>query len=323
MSDATRESPAEYRVRRRIAKLNSLQARYSKLGSVISVLRAIVGIAFLAVVFSRIGKVESWLVNGVCMLLIAVFSYLVYRHSKLKRKTVDLNILVEHAQTDLNRINLQWNDIPRKTESYDRNSDIANDLKLVGERSLIHLIDTTSSIDARNHLLELFSYPELNIVEIQHRQKLIQSLIPKHLLFARLRLAGGKAGAEALSGDAIERLLEGSQYPGWGRPLLWLSSVLALANIFLLIVFGLQYFLLPFILYVLLNVLFAHYSGLAFARVFEVSIHLDRIQAVFSILEARVDPADSVLSQHLTPFRNSSSPSATISALSKTVSALS
>ena len=164
--------------------------------------------------------------------------------------------------------------------------------------------------------------PQPDIDGIEYRQKLIQALVPKHLLFARLRLAGGKVDEKALSGDAIVALLEDSQYPRWGKALLWVSSALAVINILLLFFFGLKYFLLPFLLYVLIFALFNYYSGVAYARILEVTVYLDRIKAMFSVLEERVD-SDLILTQHFAPLRNHSSPGRFTQMFSKYVNALS
>jgi len=235
-------------VRRRIARLKRLQQRYSGYSSVFSTIRALVAVVFVGLVFSRISSEESWLVNGVLFLLMALFALLVFRQSKVKRKIADLTTLINYAETDISRIHLDWANIPVKSTRFQSNTEVARDLKIAGERSLVHLTDTTSSIEARDYLLELLLNSNPNADDIEYRQNLIQSLVPKHLLFARLRLAGGKMDEKELSGDAIVALLEGSTYPRWGKVLLWASAALAVINIVLLFAFGLKYFLLPFIL---------------------------------------------------------------------------
>lgn len=322
VSDNTPANSAENMVRRRIARLKRLQQRYSGYSSIFSTIRALVAVVFVGLVFSRISSEESWLVNGVLFLLMALFALLVFRQSKVKRKIADLTTLINYAETDISRIHLDWGNIPVKSTRFQSNTEVARDLKIAGERSLVHLTDTTSSIEARDYLLELLLNSNPNTDDIEYRQNLIQSLVPKHLLFARLRLAGGKMDEKELSGDAIVALLEGSTYPRWGKVLLWASAALAVINIVLLFAFGLKYFLLPFILYVLIFALFNLYSGSAYANIVEVSVYLQRLKAIFGVLEERVD-SEPILAQHFAPLRDHSSPARFTSNFSRYANALS
>lgn len=323
------ESSTHLGVQRLLSKLDYREERYSKHSQRISFYRALVFGVFLIVVwFSATNKlsfssIQSGLANTILIVLIIGFLFLVALHRRLEKSILDLSIQKYHVKTDACRINHSWNEIPRKPENYSQKNNTADDLKIIGDRSLIHLIDTTSSIEARNLLIQYLVNPSLNIEEIQWRQKCVQALKNKRVLFAKLRLAGGKVGAEAFSGHAILQLLESCKYPKWGKPLLLLCVGIAIFNAAVLLVFGINYFLISFTSYVVLLFLFERHSSVTYSRIVGINNELSRIQSLLKVLEKRANTDDKILFDHFAPLHGASSPSQLTNQLSKRANALS
>ncbi len=329
MNDSEKVAIAQQVIQRRLARLEQRENRYKKCSTHFSSLRALVFVLFLAAVWfsqtteSSAFDAKSWLANLILLCLFVSFIFLIYKHNKLEQTLSDLGIQKNHAKTDACRIDHQWEHIPRKAQDHEFEADIAYDLNIVGDRSLIHLIDTTSSVEARDFLLEQLISPNLDIDKIRWRQACVKSLVNKPVLFAKLRLAGGKVGEKAFSAKALVKLLEDCKYPKWGKLLLLLSSALAVVNVSVLLIFGLEYFLLTFTVYVVLLFMFERHSSVTYSRFIGVSSEIVRIQAMLNVLENRVDSNDKILSDHLSPLRGSTSPSKLTHELNKHTQALS
>ena len=77
---------------------------------------------------------------------LAAFSWLVWRHTGLRR-TRDRSALQRRlAEEALHRARREWDAVPlREGVTADRAHPYANDLDLTGHASLLHLLDTTTS----------------------------------------------------------------------------------------------------------------------------------------------------------------------------------
>lgn len=320
---------AQHVIQRRLARLEHRENRYRKCSNRYSLLRALVFVLFVAAVWfsqtneSSVFNAQSWQANTTLLILFIGFVFLIIKQNRLEKTIADVVIQKNHAETDSSRINHQWDEIPRKTQEYGPESGIAHDLNIVGDRSLIHLLDTTSSIEARNFLIEQLINPSLDIEKLLWRQECVKSLINKQVLFAKLRLAGGKVGDKAFSGKSILKLLEDCKYPKWGKFFLIFSICLAVINVGLLLLFDPKYFFLSFTAYVILFFIFERHSSVTYSRLVGVTGEINRMQAMFSILENRVESNDTVLAEHLSPLRGSKRPSKLAYELNKHANALS
>lgn len=329
MSDREKNNIARRLIHKRLRRLENRERSYTTYSQRISVCRSLLFVLFLVVVwfgntseFSE-GNKLIWLVNFISIVLIAGFLYFVFRHNKIEKALSDLRSQKSHAKIDDCRIELEWHKIPRKRQVCEFENEVANDLNIIGDGSLIHLIDTTSSVEARNVLLKQLISPDLNIENVRWRQKCVRSLVEKPVLFSKLRLAGGKAGESVFSGDTVLDLLESCEYPKWGRLLLLFTLGLAIVNVILLIAFGVKVFFLPFILYVVIFFSFNLHANVKYSRIVGVSSEIERLETMLHVLENRVDSSDPILSELLAPLRGPNSPSHLTRQLNKSASALS
>jgi len=276
MSDREKNNIARRLIHKRLRRLENRERSYTTYSQRISVCRSLLFVLFLVVVwfgntseFSE-GNKLIWLVNFISIVLIAGFLYFVFRHNKIEKALSDLRSQKSHAKIDDCRIELEWHKIPRKRQVCEFENEVANDLNIIGDGSLIHLIDTTSSVEARNVLLKQLISPDLNIENVRWRQKCVRSLVEKPVLFSKLRLAGGKAGESVFSGDTVLDLLESCEYPKWGRLLLLFFS-------------------------------FNLHANVKYSRIVGVSSEIERLETMLHVLENRVDSSDPILSELLAP----------------------
>jgi len=290
MSDREKNNIARRLIHKRLRRLENRERSYTTYSQRISVCRSLLFVLFLVVVwfgntseFSE-GNKLIWLVNFISIVLIAGFLYFVFRHNKIEKALSDLRSQKSHAKIDDCRIELEWHKIPRKRQVCEFENEVANDLNIIGDGSLIHLIDTTSSVEARNVLLKQES---------------------------------------VFSGDTVLDLLESCEYPKWGRLLLLFTLGLAIVNVILLIAFGVKVFFLPFILYVVIFFSFNLHANVKYSRIVGVSSEIERLETMLHVLENRVDSSDPILSELLAPLRGPNSPSHLTRQLNKSASALS
>lgn len=310
---------------RRVRHYRYAAERLLRTENLLSLLRIGVFALFLVFVYWSSGSADTWLTYAISIVLFASFFYLVLRHRQVKKKLTRIDRLIEFAQTDQCRISLQWNRLPAvKPDRQYADHGLASDLNITGPHSLSHLIDTTSSLQARDVVLRELLEPNPNPQQIQDRQKLVASLVPRYLLLAKLRLAGGEIGEKLLNGETILTQLRDTSYPSWGKLLLLASCALALINIIVLSVWGIEYFGFTFTVYVTLLLLFAKRSKSTYSRILDVKLNLDRIIKLFHVLEKRRDSDAPELIRHLAPLnQQNASPTQLTESLGKSIDALS
>ena len=300
-----------------------LRQRADRLDSLFISLRLLTGIAaaVLAYLVYRDASIWQWVLLTFCAI---VFSIVVFYHARAKNRLADLDRLIEYTEQDDARIALDWSRIPDDKTGYGSTDNQKGiDLNIVGARSLSHLIDTSSSVEARNRLLSLLLDDDVDIEAVRSRQALVQSLIPKYLLLAKLRLATGNLEKKVLSGRVALAQLKNHQYPIWGKPLLIFCALLALANIVLL---GLssKWVVVTFTVYVVLLFLFAQHSSREYSGILDVKYNIDRLSGMLAVLENRYDTDAPELMALLAPLHNSASkPSILIRRVGGAIDALS
>lgn len=217
------------RLSRRIETLETVSRRLSwaRLGIVLG------GLILAAGVYTAMGEPAAW---GTLIAALAGFVFLANRHNRVEKSLVRHRIFHRIKAAHEARIALNWAALPSPHPAKPgATHPFAHDLNVVGERSLLHLMDTTRSTQGAERLQQGLLAPILEPEAIRHRQALVAELIP--LSGFRDRLALNSALTEAdmdrrWDGEAITRWLE-THTPG--RSLLPFVIALSALSCFTLI----------------------------------------------------------------------------------------
>lgn len=187
---------------RRLSSLNLLSRRYSS-GRI-----AVVLVGFtLAILAERfLGGWASWLIAGVCS---GLFLGLVRLHNHLKKRITRYRFWQQLKARHLARLRRDWEHLPAYPEADEPGHPFATDLNLVGEHSLLQLLDTTTSQGGRKRLQQWFLQPQMQAPLIRARQAIVRELVPLHSFRDHLALCG------ALVAQTEERRWEGERVLAW------------------------------------------------------------------------------------------------------------
>jgi len=226
------------RLQQRLQSINSIAEKLKRIDQrfVWYRLTAFLGAWVLAILARFLFPGNIWV--GVLVGMVLVFLLVVFFHRRLDQQRLKYQNAQEWLQTQLARANLNWDlipEIPAKTANPDH--PFMNDLNLVGERSLLSLINTCATQGAQNLLHSWFLEPNLKIEVLEKRQNLVKELTELSGFRTRLMLSGWqiRRDSKGLWDDqGILRWLK-SQPPNKSiKRLLVLLSVLAALNYVLL-----------------------------------------------------------------------------------------
>ncbi|MEW9121631.1 MAG: DNA mismatch repair protein [Thermotaleaceae bacterium] len=175
----------------------------------VSRLRILVAIAagISAIFLSKSrGNVITW---GVGLLFAAIFSYLIYIHSDLKKKNQYICILNEINQNSLKRLTGEWKSFEDRGEAFQNGEHAYSmDLDIFGQGSLFQWINTAHRVLGRRKLAQILTSIPKSKAEIEKKQTAIQELSKRRWWRQRFEAAAIEIGEER--GD-IDNLL------GWSK----------------------------------------------------------------------------------------------------------
>lgn len=263
---------------------------------------------------------------------IIVFSIVVAFHRQVSTALTRYQIWRDLKQTQIARMQLDWEHIPTSpTAPKNSNHPFESDLDITGNRSIHQLLDTSMSYEGSQRLSEWLLNPIPNAEIILQRQQRVQALIPMTRFRDKLIL-----NARLVSVDADHRL-RGSRIAAWFddlqpvdrlRPTLIAASILALINIALFILAGLD--ILPplwiFSIAIYGLVILSQWSTLTklFEDTMGVRTALSRLQSIFLHLETYPYNNHSAFKHICAPFLDKyHRPSIYIQRMSRIVAAVS
>lgn len=146
--------------------------------------------AWLLAILTRFlfpGATWIWVLAG----MFVVFLVVVFFHRRLDRQRQRYQNAQEWLTQQVARANLDWEHLP-ELDAHPVNPDhpFMNDLNLVGERSLLQLIDTSATRGGQERLHSWFLQPDLNYESITQRQNLVKELVDLPGFRTRLMLIG-------------------------------------------------------------------------------------------------------------------------------------
>ena len=131
--------------------------------------------------------VAGWITLAVMLL---VFSLVIRQHRKVRHTLKEFRVWRDIHSEHQARAKLEWEKLPAALPRLsDRDHPFADDLDLVGDRSLHHLLDTTVALESAERLRDrLLTTPE-NVGVVAARQALVQELVALAHLRNRLTLS--------------------------------------------------------------------------------------------------------------------------------------
>jgi len=190
----------------------------------------IVGFILCAMAFFIEGP---WLAVTVFVPIFLLFIFVLIINGRNERSMQRFRIWADLKRGHLARANLDWDRIPYTPTQIEHPLEL--DLDLVGEFSLLRLIDIAVSVDGAKRLRGWLSNSEPIRDQSLLRQRLVKELAPRPLFRDKLTLKGILAAQEDRrwhSGDLLKWLMSDDQ-SSVIFPWLLLSAGLAAINIFL------------------------------------------------------------------------------------------
>lgn len=309
MSRYTRESlrrALENQVRRLRDKISNLDQLSSRLS--MARLGTFIGGLFLVYLAGQFGT--EWLFWLTLILFIAGFWRLVKIHRNIDHTIQRFSIWKSIRETHLGRLGLEWSKIPESTPSGDYSDHpFAKDLLLVGQHSLLQLIDTSNYQGSTDQLTKYLLTREPDPKEIEKRQSIVKELVDKPQFRDQLHLRAELYKKQELENDwslgQLQRHLNQSEEVNYTAPLLLLGS-LSILNIILAILYLIgmvgPYVVFTLVLYlVIYNFNSEKISGL-YTEAYQIEKLLSRFNAVLKLLENYNYKSKSKLKQFCRPF---------------------
>ena len=255
------------RIKRRIAQLEKQSSKISGMRLTLFV---------LAGVFLFIGlDMMSGIPYTIILLgLISAFLFMVDRHRKVEKCIERFGYLMKIKKEHIARIDLDWEHIPY--EDIDRseyvNHSYAQDLNIIGKRSLFQLINTSIYEGSDKVLSKWLLNQNLDKQTIINRQNLVKELAPLQLFRDKLQVEASYTKSHTDKFDwTMEQMLEWLRLPkktGFKLPLIVLL-LLSVCNI----TFGLL------ALFGVLNTLFFMVSFVSYLTVYK--LNSDKVSGLY------------------------------------------
>lgn len=299
-SDALQQA-LENQIRRLDTKIDSL----NKLSSRISAIRFFDFVLAVVLIFIAAQSGSAPFFWGILIAGFVIFLGLVSWHRRIDDAINRFKGLKDIRKHHLARMSLNWQDIPAREQEgdYGRHP-FARDFDLIGQHSLLQLINTTTyrgSFDQLEGWL-LNKVPELQ--KIENRQALIKELKPMAHFRDRLslyaRLSFEKKSGRDWGMNELQVWLAGTRQTGFTTPLIILS-VLAAANIILLAFFlsGLlpPYVIISAVIYLITYNYFSDKISGLFDEAEQIESLLSQFRQVLLYLESFPYEKDSALKE--------------------------
>lgn len=187
----------------------------------------IAGFILCAIAFLTAGP---WPAGIVFALILPFFLGVLYIHNRIERSIDRFRIWRDLKQAHLARANLDWSSLPANPGPHE--SALELDLDLVGDFSLLQLIDTAVSDGGSRLLRQWLSSASPDPHHSRRRQRLVQELVPRPVFRDKLALEGILAAREDERWQAHSLLqwLNRDDNASSIFPWLLLSAILAAVN---------------------------------------------------------------------------------------------
>ncbi|MBE0687374.1 MAG: hypothetical protein IH585_15390 [Anaerolineaceae bacterium] len=274
-------------------------------------LSAFLGAWVLAILTRFLSPGAAWI--WVLVFMFVVFLVVVYFHRRLDRQRQQYQNAQDWLTQQVARAKLDWEHLPEiPAQPVNPDHPFMNDLNLVGESSLLQVIDTCATRGGQERLFTWFLQPDLNYESITQRQNLVKELVDLPGFRTRLMLIGWqiKQDFKGLWDDqGIFRWLKGHTPQNSIKRLLVLLTFLAGLNYVLLalnLIAGWRaYWQFSLILY--LGIYFFQYRTYqsTFQDAYQLSKDLQPLEKSLVFLETYPASVDSQLTRLLSAVKQS------------------
>ncbi|MEZ4646689.1 MAG: hypothetical protein R3E31_28850 [Chloroflexota bacterium] len=294
-SRTQREQALQRQVQRLAQRLNELHEISNRL----SRLRLALFLGATAVSFFTLFKAGPWPWVGVSILTSIPFLVAVARHRRIQRAITQHHLWRQIKQAHLARMALDWEHIPATLPAPPRlEHPFAYDLDLLGERSLLRLLDTAVSHGGSDRLQQWLLQTQPDPAAIRQRQAVVRELAAmprfRDKLVLNATLAAGDddetaVGRDKWPGQRVLDWLTQQDMPHSLRPILIVLSSLTFITIPLLLLNLANvlppWWLLTWVPFVLLSGAQTRQVGPLFKDASFLADGLRKLQAVFGFLE--------------------------------------
>lgn len=293
-------------LQKRISSLEQLSSRLS-----MGRLGAFVGGLTLVYLAGHFGA--EWLFWSSLLLFFVGFGWLIRRHKNIEQAIQKFSIWKSIRQKHIARKELNWSEIPKRkpTDSYDTHP-FGHDLDILGNHSLLQLIDTSTYQGGSDKLTDFLLNREPDPDDIKKRQAVIKELTGMPQFRDRLHLLAELHSKTKLEDDwSLGQLLahlQQSKPVNYTFSLMILGS-LSVINITLLLLYLLgiiaPYVIFTGVLYlVIYNFNSEKISGL-YNESYQIEKLLSRFNAILHFLETYEYDTDSKLKKYCRIFWSS------------------
>jgi ABC-type multidrug transport system fused ATPase/permease subunit len=164
-----------------------------------------------------------------------VFGVVTHFHSKLDYGIKKLDLWIKIKTTHFARLYLDWQNIPPVTFSQ-KNEPNEVDLNIIGDDSLIQLINTGTSLQSEMLLRKWLNVKDPSISEIVERQNTVRELVPLMRFRDKLTLNSALFSMLEFDGEMLNKLLnERETLPKSFKVIFWFLTILAPVNVLLFV----------------------------------------------------------------------------------------
>lgn len=256
---------------------------------------------------------------------------LAFLHGRVRKSRERWGRRLDLLRWENARRTLDWSSIPKSKgfipqEAADTVT--IQDLDLVGEHSILHLVDSCISLRGYQILSNWFTQPETRVDRILHRQRQVSALLSLHGLRRRLKLAGLEVGLSENSSSEVElfgffsKEIHSNQAKSRVALLFLIQVVHLLAFIYFFFLGGKPYFALVFILQYFFSRWVSGVFHHPFDRAVQIEQTLERLLPLWKVVETTPVREDSALYHLFQPF-HLHQPSEVLRRVKRTVACLS
>ncbi len=227
-----------------IVKLNSRKTYLQKISRRYSNFRLAILLAELVIFFILFFFISNTSALISFAIFIIAFSITAHYHSNIDRGIKKLDVWIEIKKTHVARLNLDWDNIPTLNFTSEKLQANEIDLDIAGDDSLLQLINTATSKQAKLKLREWLNSKIHNVSEITNRQNLIKELIPQTIFRDKLTLYSMFTSRIEFDGEVVNNILNYiEKSPKYLKVIFIILSMLAPINVLLFVLY--LYNLLP------------------------------------------------------------------------------
>ncbi len=285
-----REQALSRQIERLDSQLQALKQTSDRL-SRIRLVEFVVGVITAVIVLLQFG-VLPWL--GVSIVVLVAFAIFVKLHRNVEISMQRFQIWRDIKQSHLARMNLAWSELPPVVDvEYPAEHPFALDIDMVGDRSVLQLVDTAVSVEGSRRvaawLLETDPVLETTLGRQATVAELKQMPIFRDKLTLHATLATADNAEEKWPGRRVLTWLDAQTNGRSLRPTFWILSGLAVVNISLLLLNVAGYlpplFLASWALYGVIFIMRSGDAGPIFEDAYFMEKSLRRLGVVFRFLE--------------------------------------